>query len=133
VIALFAVGPASADIVLRTQHPTEGESTDIFVQGDDGAPVSDAMVTVTYRPGSSVELTDTLGTTGASGRLNWTPVTAGIAAINATWGEESNTSVNVSVKFAGTPIGGVLIMIFAGLLLVGGSVVRIIRVMRSPD
>ena len=95
-------------------------------------PVSGAKVAVTYRPGSSVELTEEVGTTGPGGRLVWTPTTAGIALISATW-DGGETSTNISVKFASVPAGGLIIMILAGLLLVGGSAVRIIRVMKSPD
>ena len=125
--------PSSAEIILRQKYPMQGKTTEVFVQADDGAPVSGALVTVTYRPGSSVEATDTIGTTGASGRLRWTPETAGIAGINAAWADGGATSTNVSVRFSGVPLGGVVIMLLAGLLLVGGSAVRIARVLKSPD
>lgn len=132
--ALLATGvfatTAAADVVLREQYPTQGESTELFIQADDGSPVSGATVTVTYRPGSSVEATDSVGTTGPSGRLVWTPETAGIVSVRAEWAGGS-TSANVSVRFGSTPASGIIIMIAAGLLLVGGSVVRISRVLRT--
>jgi len=121
---------ASADVVLREQYPTQGESTDLFIQGDDGAPVAGATVSVTYRPGSSVEVTDTVGTTGPSGRLAWTPQTAGVVTVNAAW-DGGSTSTNVSVRFGRAPVAGIIIMILAGLLLVGGSIVRVLRVARA--
>ena len=121
---------ASADVVLREKYPTEGENTELFIQADDGTPVSGAAVSVTYRPGSSVEATEAVGTTGPSGRLAWTPQTAGIVSVNAAW-DGGSTSANVSVKFGGTPAGGLLIMVLAGLLLVGGSIFRIMRVLRT--
>ncbi len=124
--------PAAGEIVLRQKYPTQGNETQVFVQDDGGAPVSGAKVTVTYRPGSSVEETLEIGVTGAGGRLEWTPSAAGIATLNAHW-EGGSTSTNVSVKFAGIPAGGLIIMILAGLLLLGGSVVRIARVLRSAD
>jgi len=129
VVSLLA-GAASADVVLREKYPTEGENTELFIQADDGTPVSGAAVTVTYRPGSSVEATETVGTTGPSGRLAWMPQTAGIASVNAVW-DGGDTSANVSVKFGGAPAGGLLIMVLAGLLLVGGSVLRITRLLRT--
>jgi hypothetical protein len=127
--SVFA-GVASADVVLREKYPTEGESTELFIQADDGSPVSGAAVTATYRPGSSVEAVEEVGTTGPSGRLAWTPQTAGIVSVNAVW-EDGSTSSNISVRFASAPAGGILIMIVAGLLLVGGSIVRITRVLRT--
>ena len=130
VIVSLLAGAASADVVLREKYPTEGENTELFIQADDGTPVSGAAVTVVYRPGSSVEATEAVGTTGPSGRLAWTPQTAGIAAVNAVW-DGGDTSANVSVKFGGAPAGGLIIMVFAGLLLVGGSIVRIMRVLRT--
>ena len=124
--------PASGDIVLRQKYPTEGSATQVFVQSESGTPVTGAAVTVTYRPGRSVEATEEIGMSGAGGRLTWTPTTAGIAALKATW-EGGEASTNVSVKFAGVPAGGVIIMILAGTLLVGGSIIRIMRVLRSVD
>ena len=128
-VSLLA-GTVSADVVLREKYPTEGENTELFIQADDGSPVSGAAVTVTYRPGSSVEATEEVGTTGPSGRLAWTPQTAGIASVNAVW-DGGDTSTNISVKFGGAPAGGLIIMVLAGLLLVGGSIVRITRVLRT--
>jgi hypothetical protein len=89
-------------------------------------------VSVTYRPGSSVSRTEDIGVTGEGGRVEWTPHLAGIATLNATWDGGTSTT-NVSVRFAHTPLGGVAIMLLAGLLLVGGSVVRIMRIMKAPE
>ena len=122
--------PAAGEIVLRQKYPTQGNETQVFVQDDGGIPVSGAKVTVTYRPGSSVEETLEIGMTTAGGRLEWTPDKAGIATLNASW-EGGTTSTNVSVKFPRTPLGGMIIMILAGLLLLGGSAVRITIVLRS--
>lgn len=139
VVGLISVTTASADssIVLRNLYPVEGERTELYVQDDDGNSVSGAEVMATYRPGSSVENTTTVGTTGRSGHMTWIPSTAGIVTISATWeteaGDTVTTTANVSVKFRSTPAGGLLIMFLAGLLLVGGSAVRILRVVRSGE
>jgi hypothetical protein len=130
VVAGALASPAGAEIVLRQKYPKQGDTAELFVQDDDGAPVAGATVTVTYRPGSSVEASDTVGTTGAGGRIAWTPTTAGIASLTASW-EGNSSTTNVSVRFASVPPGGVIIMILAGLLLVGGSIVRITRVIKS--
>lgn len=132
VAALGVVPCAAGEITLQTSFPTQGEATSLIVQDDDGAPVSGATVTATYRPGSSVEHVSEVGTTDEGGRIDWVPEDAGIATVAAQWGEdEKSASTNVSVRFASTPAGGLIIMIFAGLLLVGGSVVRLSRVVKS--
>lgn len=136
---VIAALPAFAEnsIVLRTQFPTEGERIELFVQDETGGPVAGARVKATYRPGSSVEDTTSVGTTRSNGRIVWVPVAAGIVTLSATWeandGETVSTTTNVSVKFRSTPIGGLAIMFLAGLLLVGGSAVRILRVLRSGE
>ncbi len=126
-----------SSIVLRTQYPVQGERTELYIQDDEGNPVTGAEVDVTYRPGSSVEETAAVGVTGKSGRIIWYPAAAGIVTLTASWrsegGDTVTTSANFSVKFASTPVGGVVIMLLAGLLLVGGSVVRILRVLRSGE
>jgi len=123
---------ADATIVLREQHPVEGEAVEVFLQDTAGTGIPGADVIVTYRPGSSVEKTEPVGVTNDSGRIMWTPSTAGIVAVKANW-EEQSASINVSVRFRSAPWLGVVIMILAGLLLVGGSAVRIGRVLRSTD
>lgn len=137
IICLISVSNAYADnsIVLRTLYPVEGERTELYVQDDKGNSVFGAEITATYRPGSSVENTSPVGITGRSGRMTWIPSAAGIVTLSATWesaaGDTVTTTTNVSVRFRSTPAGGLLIMLLAGLLLVGGSAVRILSVIRS--
>ena len=115
----------------------EGEKTELYIQDDAGNPVAGADVSATYRPGSSVEETVSIGVTGKSGRILWFPAAAGIVTLAAAWtsaeGDTVTTSTNISVKFKSTPAGGIVIMLLAGLLLVGGSAVRILRVLRSGE
>ena len=129
-ISVTTVSTAAADVVLREKYPTRGVSTELFIQDDAGAPVSSASVSVTYRPGSSVEAVESIGVTGPSGRIVWNPSTAGIAELLAEW-DGGSSNANVSVKFASPPVGGILIMIFAGLLLIAGSAVQITRMLKS--
>lgn len=139
VLVFTMVQAASGEnsIILRAQFPIEGERTELYIQDDTGGPVPGASVRATYRPGSSVEEISEIGITGKSGRVNWTPAIAGIVTLAATWstaaGDTVTASANVSVKFRSTPAGGILIMLLAGLLLVGGSAVRILRVLRSGE
>ncbi len=127
---------AQGSIVVGDEFPVKDESVRIHVTDDAGNPVQGASVEVTYRPGSSVEKIDSIGTSAADGALRWTPVEAGIAMITATWsvpGEAPQTSsTSVSVRFRSPPIGGIVIMVAAGILLVIGSAVRVFNLLRTP-
>lgn len=142
VLALTAIGATSpawcaGTIVLAERYPSADRPTRVIVQDDSGTPVAGATIRAVYRPGSSVEYSAELGETGADGRLMWTPELAGIVSLEAVWktdnAPEESVRINASVKFRSAPVSGVLIMIFAGLLLVGGSAVRMARVLRSTD
>jgi len=125
-----------ADVILERHYPVQDEETRIRVTDATGTPVNGAEVMVTYRPGSSVSREDAVGQSGSDGGIEWTPQQAGIATITATWHEaddvDVSSSATVSVKFASPPVGGLLIMIIAGLLLVVGSAVRITKLLRMP-
>jgi len=135
-ISLF-VHPIRAEIVLDTAYPVVRQHTRVLVSDDSGAPVGDAEITVTYRPGSAVEASTVVGRTGGDGAILWTPSEAGIVTISATWTDadqkEQTTSVNSSIKFDPTPITGILIMIIAGVVLIGGSIERIWSLLHSPE
>jgi len=127
--------PAEPGIYTAKRFPVEGEPIFIYVRGADGYPVKGAVVSVTYRPGSKVEKTDKVGLTNLAGIVAWTPEDAGIVRISAKWGEagrETEISKNTSVKFASTPKAGIAIMLVAGLILIGGSIRRFVRLVRSP-
>jgi len=131
VSVLAGTQAARADVVLETRYPVAGTPCEVLVQDDANLPRPGATVSVTYRPGSSVERPSRVGTTDDSGRVVWTPELAGIATVTASWAGGS-TRANVSVQFSHPPLSGLLIMVFAGIVLVGGSAVRIRRVLRSP-
>ena len=130
------VCPAAADIVVDQQYPVKGETTGIRVLDNSGVPVSGATVEVTYRPGSSVSRTQSIGSSQA-GQMQWVPEEAGIATITAKWTgpnqNEMSAATNVSVRFASPPIGGIIIMIVAGFVLVIGSIIRVAGLLRSPQ
>jgi len=122
-------------IILPTRFPVQNEKTRIHLQTEAGNPIAGAHVTATYRPGSRVEKESEVGITDSGGGVDWTPEEAGIVAITAAFpneeGNEVTVQTNVSVKFASTPLSGVLIMLFAGILLLGGSAVRFTRYIRG--
>jgi hypothetical protein len=140
-VILLACGYGSAaaqgTIVLQTQFPVQKEKTRILVQAQNGDPVAGARVSATYRPGSRVEEESEVGTTDAGGSVEWIPKEAGIVSISAAFsgadGNDLQLQTNVSVKFASTPMSGVLIMLLAGTLLIGGSIVRFVKYMRGQE
>ena len=118
-------------------YPVVNDTTLIHVLDAGGNPVAGAAVTVVYRPESQVEQTDDVGITNAAGIVRWSPKDVGVVTINASWEDEAGAAdgatANISVKFAAVPANGIFIMIFAGLLLLGGSAVRFWRLLRQPD
>ncbi|UCH83378.1 MAG: hypothetical protein JSW50_13105 [Candidatus Latescibacterota bacterium] len=136
-IAVVNVSGSYADIILDTAYPVEKQSTRVRVVADDGSPVPNAAVSVTYRPGSAVPAVFDVGRTAADGNCEWTPREAGIVTISAAWvdatGSEQITTVNASVKYSPTPVTGIVIMIVAGIVLIGGAFDRISRLLRTPE
>lgn len=125
---------AQGSIVLRTQYPVQNQATWILVQSDTGRPVAGAVVSATYRPGSSVSRLTEIGATDGTGRIEWIPVDAGIVSITAVHPDSLTpiqASTNISVKFSSPPISGIIIMLVAGILLLGGSIVRFTRYLRG--
>ena len=125
---------AQGSIVLRTQYLVQHQATHILIQSDDGRPVAGARVSATYRPGSSVSRHSEIGTTDPTGRIEWTPIEAGIVELTAAKPDSLRpiqASTHISIKFASPPISGIIIMLLAGILLIGGSILRFTRYLRS--
>lgn len=110
ILLLLGAGTATA-LELPEKYPVEGKPTTITLS----QPVDE--ITFTYQPAAPIARTVTLKTNGAM-QVPWTPERAGIVSIKA--GAEQK---DVSVRFAGTPVPGVLIFLFAGLVLFGGATV----------
>ncbi|UCG51830.1 MAG: hypothetical protein JSW58_16955 [Candidatus Latescibacterota bacterium] len=137
VVAWFTISVAQAEIVLDTAFPIENQTTRIHVIDEKGGAVANADIEITYRPGSAVSAVYNVGQTGNDGTYVWTPREAGIVTISATWtdadGVEQSNTFNASVKYKPTPIAGIVIMILAGIVLIGGSIERIATLLRSPE
>jgi hypothetical protein len=122
---------AQGTIFLQTQFPVQKENTRIIVQTEAGNPIPGAKVTATYRPGSRVQADSEVGITNSGGTVDWIPLEAGIVSISAEFpgagGDDIQLQTNVSVRFASTPVSGIVIMLLAGILLIGGSIVRFSR------
>ena len=127
----YEYAASQGTIFLPIQFPVQNEKTRILVQTQAGNPLVGVKVKALYRPGSRVEADSEVGITDSGGGVNWIPQEAGIVTISAEFpGEDGNNillETNVSVKFASTPLSGILIMLFAGILLIGGSIVRFTR------
>jgi hypothetical protein len=136
---VWGAGDAAAQgsVVVEERFPTQEERVRLFVVDQAGKPVAGASIEVTYRPESSVRRIETIGKSGQSGSIDWVPTEAGIATLKAAWTgpdrSEMIATADVSVRFRSPPIGGILIMIIAGIVLVVGSVIRMYNVIRTPQ
>ncbi|GEM_PF-1680022 len=135
-IAGLAQALGAQEIRTADRFPMRGKPTTIVVETAPGMGVSDAHVTVVYRPGSMVETCEPVGITGTDGAIEWTPDEPGIACLRATWVDEGGTehelTRNVSIRFEGVQARGILIAVLAGLILYGTAAFGFCR-LRSSD
>lgn len=114
--ALLFVLIAAAALPVRGQFLPEsvrvyrGEPVEIPLP-----PSADTLL-VTYRPSSAIARRVMLPASGG-GAVRWTPTDAGVVALSTPGGP----SQNVSVRFRGIPIGGLVVLLFAGTVLFGGA------------
>lgn len=106
-------------ITVDTKFPTVGRKTVITLESPAEA------ITVIYQPDAPVARKVTLKTHGKL-RVVWTPEKAGVVSLRA-----GTATKDVSVKFNGTPVGGVLMMLFSGFVLFGGIAVCMALVFKS--
>lgn len=136
-IAPLTCEAAAGSIDIADRYPVVNEPTLIHVRNSYGQSVEGAVIRVTYRPESRVETTDSLGTTNDAGIVHWTPEDVGVVTISAAWMEGDSTTgaatQNISIKFASTPANGIAIMVFAGFILLGGSIIRLSRLIRESN
>lgn len=125
-LALVPV-PALGGIDTTPSAPIEGTPTSVRVTDEDGNPLAGLAVEAVYRPGSEVSRTESLGTTDESGTVTWTPGAAGLVTLQTAAADGSAISRNLSVRFDGVPLPGLLTFLLAGIILFGG----IIRGFRS--
>ena len=125
-LLLEIAGAQNSDyhIELAEEPPLKGSlNRIIFLKGD--LPVPGAEVRVTYRPNSATVITQRLGATDSTGAVSWIPEDAGIVTIQVTSGK-IQTIRNVAVRFGRFPLGGILIISIAGLILFGGMTISFI-------
>ncbi len=108
-LVLVAAPLAAQDVVSVTpDQPTRGEPVTVTFS----EPVD--TVTVTYRPGAITAHTETF--TPGSATFEFTPERAGVVSVAS-----GDAAKSLSVRFRGTPISGIAVMVLAGLILFGGA------------
>lgn len=113
-LLLLATAPLAAQeiVEITPEMPVLGEPVRVTFD----QPVE--SVDVTYRPGAVSAHTETF-TPGAA-TFEFTPERAGVVSVAA-----GETSRSLSVRFQGTPLGGIAVMFFAGLILFGGAAISL--------
>ena len=107
--ALLATPAGAQDIVsVEPAAPTRGEPVTVTFS----APVD--SVTVVYRPGAVTATTETF--TPNSAAFTFSPSKAGVVSVAGGDGTQS-----LSVRYVGTPLAGLIVMVLAGLVLFGGA------------
>lgn len=125
VLVLALTAPAtglSQEIRLNQPYPLMNRPVKVSVT-DDGSPVVEATILVTYRPNSQTIDTETL-VTNQRGVALWRPRDAGIARLELRSDDPQHaalSTLNVAIRFGGPPASGVAVMIVAGILLFGGA------------
>ena len=127
-LGLVVARPAVSEVTVEVPtDPVEGRPL-VLTFTDNGSPASGLEVTARSRDQAHEALRkeESLGATGADGTLSWTPRQPGVAVL--AW--EGGTH-NLSVLHDGVPTGAVVIGLFAGLLLLGGSVLFFVAMLRE--
>ncbi len=112
-LVLLAAPLAAQDVVsVEPAAPVRGEPVRVTFS----APVD--TVRVTYRPGALSAHTETF-TPGAAS-FEFTPERAGVVSVAA-----GDATKSLSVRFKEAPLGGLVVMVLAGLILFGGAAISL--------
>ena len=118
-----AAGPGRAGIQTLPDRVEEGETAAILITDDQENPVVGVEVQATYRPGSEVSRTESLGVTAVDGMVSWTPDGAGLVRLSTTGEGSPGFSADLSVRYRRVPFLGLVILIAAGCILYGMVIV----------
>lgn len=109
-----------AELNTDTMHPIRGEGIVVQLNGHE-APYN-VSLTAVYRPNSQTAVEKVLGKFDTEGKLIWKPEEAGITSLIAKSADKKKVaSKNVAVCFPSTPVSGIIVMVFAGIILFGGA------------
>lgn len=131
-LLLLAADPeveAATLVIDETQHFTESHASVLRLERD-GQPVSGVAVQAKYRQNALTTLQETqdIGKTDANGQVTWTPTQAGVVVLAWDGGSE-----NVAVRYDGAPGLGIVVMILAGVLLLGGTFSFFLQMLRGTN
>lgn len=129
ILALSTAAHAGA-VTLRDpgETPVEGRPVTLTLAADDGSPAAGLTVSARYRENAHEKLRSeqAIGTTDSSGNVEWRPERAGVVVIAWEGGRR-----NLSVLHDGPQPGAVVVSVLAGVILLGGSVLFFVQMLRK--
>jgi len=129
-VALAGVPAAAADLAVDDDFPVVGKPISVSISDADG--FENLELRVVYAPNSETQSIEEIGRFSPEGTVVWNPRRFGIATLSVRTADgEKIASENVAILFAETPAAGVLVMIFAGILLFGGAGISLRSVLSS--
>lgn len=131
-VSLLALAaPCTAvELSFEDDFPIVGRTETVTAQG--ATNDVDLRLWVVYSPNSETSTEEEIGVVPTTGMVAWTPSRSGIATVSVRGDDGAVVaSENVAILFAKTPTAGVMVMIFAGLLLFGGAGFSLRSVLRS--
>jgi hypothetical protein len=135
-VAEGSAPPAAITLAADDERPIIGQTVQLTVLAG-GSPLRGARVRAVYRPNSSTTSTEHLAPTDDAGTVFWTPSAAGPVNLQA-WApavaEDAPPAVTVAVavRYGGFPLSGLVIMLLAGALLLGGAIFGMTMLLRAP-
>lgn len=120
VVAFSVASAPAAELDLDQEFPVVGQIMTVTVSGSGGA--EDLDLWVVYSPNSETSTEEKIGGVPVLGEVPWTPARSGIATVSVRDASgQILAAENVAILFESTPSSGVMVMIFAGILLFGGA------------
>ncbi len=128
-LTMAATCPA-VDLVFEDDFPIVGRPETVTVDG--AAADVDLRLWVVYSPNSETSTEEEIGVIPAAGMIAWRPSRSGIATLSVRGGDGGVVaSENVAILLDRIPAAGVMVMLFAGVLLFGGAGYSLRSVLRS--
>jgi len=129
-VALVGVPAAAADLVVDDDFPVVGRDQKVTLSGTEQP--ENLTLWVVYSPNSETQTESEIGGFSSTGVITWNPARFGIATLSVRTDDgEKIASENAAILFAETPAAGLLVMIFAGILLFGGAGISLRSVLSS--
>jgi len=132
ILMISAAGSSAAvaELGCLEDFPRVGQDQQVTLSGVERPEL--LSLWVVYSPNSTTQKETEVGRLSESGEIAWNPSRFGIATLSAR-DETGSTiaSANVAIVYSSTPLSGVFVMIFAGVLLFGGAIVSLVLVLRE--